>query len=171
MRWNAASELLSVKENIIMGYSNILGKVLDNAQRLKEVHYHIEHHHIPVTSKDDLSQQIIEIERYLGDSSYTSLNTRKHRINILSAILALPVLLFCFIFVPDRYLKYFNIEYDIDGMAQSVFLFLIEHMWMAIAYGASFFGLIFYFYYLNHRAENEAEKVIQAFIARTSSNT
>ncbi|MDC9819207.1 DUF6097 family protein [Pectobacterium polonicum] len=156
------------KEKTIMGLISTLGKSLDNAQRLKELHQHIERYNVPVTSKDDLFQQFIEIERYLGGTDYASIHAKKSKVNILTGIFAMPILIFALFFIPDRYLKYFNIEFDIAGMARNLSITLFEQLWAVIAYACAFVGSILYFYYLNRRAETEANRLIQSFITRTS---
>ncbi|MEC5342274.1 DUF6097 family protein [Brenneria populi] len=152
-----------------MGYFNTLSQSIDNAQRLKELHQYIERHNVPVTSKDDLSHQIIEIERYLGGSTYANLDKRKRVANIMTGILALPLLIFALLLLFDRYQGYLGFGSDIGDMLKTIFLLTIEYLWAVILYAGVFAALVIYFYRLNSRAAAQADRIIHAFVTQSPS--
>ncbi|MDX5628142.1 MULTISPECIES: DUF6097 family protein [unclassified Brenneria] len=152
-----------------MGYFKALSQSIDNAQRLKELHQYIERHNVPVTSKDDLSHQIIEIERYMGGSTYANLDKRKRVANIMTGILALPPLIFAFVLLFDRYQGYFGFGFDMGGTMKTIFLMTIEYLWAVILYAGVFAALVFYFYRLNSQAATQADKIIHALMTKSPS--
>ncbi|MEC5318055.1 DUF6097 family protein [Brenneria populi subsp. brevivirga] len=152
-----------------MGYFKTLSQTIDNAQRLKELHQYIERHNVPITSKDDLSHQIIEIERYLGGSRYANLNNKKRSANIISGILAFPLLIFSLLLLFDRYQGYFGFGFDMENTMKTLFLMIIEYQWAVILYAAAFAAMVFYFYRLNSQSMTEADKIIHAFMTKSPS--
>lgn len=152
-----------------MGYFNTLSQTIDNAQRLKELHQYIEHHNIPITSKDDLTHQIIEIERYMGDSTYANLDKRKRAANIMTGVLALPWLIFALFLLFDRYQGYLGFGFDTGDTMKTIFLLTIEYLWAVILYAGVFAALVIYFYRLNSRAMMQADKIIRAFVTQSPS--
>ncbi|RZH04306.1 hypothetical protein EXE00_17695 [Acinetobacter pittii] len=51
-----------------MGNLTILGEALESAEILKNVQYHIKDNRLPISLKDDLNKQIIEVEKYFGEA-------------------------------------------------------------------------------------------------------
>lgn len=135
-----------------MSNFQILSESLDNAEILKKLHYFIDDHRLPITSKDDLNDQIIEIEKYLGESEFRSLQGKRKLANLGTGLLALPVLIYCTFLFGSRYAN--NFGFNIDPTAVSHFLLMgvINYLWIVIIYAIVFIGLVAYFYKLNKQA-------------------
>ncbi len=53
-----------------MGNLTILGEALESAEILKNVQYHIKDNRLPISLKDDLNKQVIEVEKYFFKISF-----------------------------------------------------------------------------------------------------
>lgn len=49
-----------------MGALRILGETLNNAEILKNMQYSIKDRRLPIALKEDLDEQVIEVEKYYG---------------------------------------------------------------------------------------------------------
>ncbi len=63
-----------------MGNLRILGESLENAEILKDVQYHIKDRRLPISLKDDLNKQVIEIEKYLVRMTSRNSKLRKTKL-------------------------------------------------------------------------------------------
>ncbi len=62
-----------------MGNLRILGESLENAEILKDVQYHKDRR-LPISLKDDLNKQVIEIEKYFGEDDFKKLEVKKNKL-------------------------------------------------------------------------------------------
>lgn len=148
-----------------MGALRILGETLDNAEILKNMHYAIKDRRLPIALKEDLDEQVIEVEEYYGKEELRQLNSKKKKVNIWTGILAVPILLYCIFLFLSRYVHYFGINLDISNTNQMLFNGIIKHWWILVLYAVSFFGLIAYFYILNRKSENLIQKTLNRFFS------
>lgn len=152
-----------------MNNLSLLSDALDDAQYLKELHYFIEEHKLPIISKDDLDEQIIAIEQYLGQDHFIQLHAKRKKANIGTGILALPVLFYCIFLFMSRYMGFFNVDLNTATISQMIFADAIKYIWLVIAYALGFIALIAYFYKLNAQAKQQMHQVTQQLVKRTQS--
>lgn len=149
-----------------MSNFNILAESLDNAERLKRLHYIIDANKLPIISKDDLNHQIVEVEKFLGENDFTELNKKRKTVNIWTGILALPVLFYCIFLFLSRYAGYWGIALDVAQLNETLLMGAIHYVWLVVLYAVIFFGLIAYFYKLNKQANQAIVVVCQKLFNR-----
>ncbi len=149
-----------------MGNLRILGESLENAEILKDVQYHIKDRILPISLKDDLNKQVIEIERYFGENNFEKLEVKKNKINIWTGVLAVPILIYCIALFLSRYVHNFGINIDVDMMNHMLFENILKYIWAIILYAAVFFGLIFYFYLMNNQSKKLIEKNVEKLLSK-----
>jgi len=149
-----------------MGNLRILGESLENAEILKDVQYDIKDRRLPISLKDDLNKQVIEIEKYFGEDDFEKLEVKKNKINIWTGILAVPILIYCIALFLSRYLHNFGINIDVDMMNHMLFENIFKYIWAIILYAAVFFGLIFYFYLMNNQSKKLIEKNVEKLLSK-----
>ncbi|WP_312971162.1 DUF6097 family protein [Acinetobacter gerneri] len=103
----------------------------------------------PILSKDNLNDQIIEIEKYFGENEFSHLSAKRKLSNIGTGLLALPVLIYCLFLFGSRYAKNFGIDIDATVINHSLLVGVIDYLWIVIIYAILFVGLVIYFYKLN----------------------
>lgn len=148
-----------------MGNLRILGETLENAEILKDVQYHIKDKRLPISLKDDLNKQIVEVEKYFGETEFEKLELKKNKINVWTGILAVPVLIYCVALFLSRYIHNFGINLDVDMMNHMLFDNVFKYIWVVILYAAVFFGLIGYFYLLNNQSKQLIEKNVEKLLS------
>lgn len=148
-----------------MGNLRILGETLENAEILKDVQYHIKDKRLPISLKDDLNKQVIEVEKYFGETEFEKLELKKNKINVWTGILAVPVLIYCVALFLSRYIHNFGINLDVDMMNHMLFDNVFKYIWVVILYAAVFFGLIGYFYLLNNQSKQLIEKNVEKLLS------
>ncbi|WP_151822462.1 DUF6097 family protein [Acinetobacter oleivorans] len=148
-----------------MGNLRILGETLENAEILKDVQYHIKDKRLPISLKDDLNKQIVEVEKYFGETEFEKLELKKNKINVWTGILAVPVLIYCVALFLSRYIHNFGINLDVDMMNHMLFDNVFKYIWVVILYAAVFFGLIGYFYLLNNQSKQLIEKNVERLLS------
>ncbi|WP_151789934.1 DUF6097 family protein [Acinetobacter seifertii] len=149
-----------------MGNLRILGESLENAEILKDIQYHIKDRRLPISLKDDLNKQVIEIEKYFGDDDFEKLEVKKNKINIWTGILAVPILIYCIALFLSRYVHNFGINIDVDMMNHMLFENILKYIWAIILYAAVFSGLIFYFYLMNNQIKKLIEKNVEKLLSK-----
>ncbi|MBE2163144.1 hypothetical protein IIQ44_17020 [Acinetobacter oleivorans] len=149
-----------------MGNLRILGESLENAEILKDVQYDIKDRRLPISLKDDLNKQVIEIEKYFGEDDFEKLEVKKNKINIWTGILAVPILIYCIALFLSRYVHNFGINIDVDMMNHMLFENIFKYIWAIILYAAVFFGLIFYFYLMNNQSKKLIEKNVEKLLSK-----
>lgn len=148
-----------------MGNLRILGETLENAEILKDVQYHIKDKRLPISLKDDLNKQVVEVEKYFGETEFEKLELKKNKINVWTGILAVPVLIYCIALFLSRYIHNFGINLDVDMMNHMLFDNVFKYIWVVILYAAVFFGLIGYFYLLNNQSKQLIEKNVEKLLS------
>ncbi|URM42832.1 DUF6097 family protein [Acinetobacter sp. AS23] len=148
-----------------MGNLRILGETLENAEILKDVQYHIKDKRLPISLKDDLNKQVVEVEKYFGETEFEKLELKKNKINVWTGILAVPVLIYCVALFLSRYIHNFGINLDVDMMNHMLFENVFKYIWIVILYAAVFFGLIGYFYLLNNQSKQLIEKNVEKLLS------
>lgn len=148
-----------------MGNLRILGETLENAEILKDVQYHIKDKRLPISLKDDLNKQVVEVEKYFGETEFEKLELKKNKINVWTGILAVPVLIYCVALFLSRYIHNFGINLDVDMMNHMLFDNVFKYIWVVILYAAVFFGLIGYFYLLNNQSKQLIEKNVEKLLS------
>lgn len=150
---------------VFMGNLKILGETLENAEILKDVQYHIKDKRLPISLKDDLNKQVVEVEKYFGGTEFEKLELKKNKINVWTGILAVPVLIYCIALFFSRYAHNFGINIDVDMMNHMLFESVFKYIWVVILYAAVFFGLIGYFYLLNKQSKQLIEKNVERLLS------
>lgn len=150
---------------VFMGNLRILGETLESAEILKDVQYHIKDKRLPISLKDDLNKQVVEVEKYFGETEFEKLELKKNKINIWTGILAVPVLIYCVALFLSRYIHNFGINLDVDMMNHMLFDNVFKYIWAVILYAAVFFGLIGYFYLLNNQSKQLIEKNVEKLLS------
>ncbi|MFT4022004.1 MAG: DUF6097 family protein [Acinetobacter sp.] len=151
-----------------MGNLIILGKPLENSEVLKNIQNHITDNHFSIPLKDKLNKQVVEVENYFGDHEYQKLEEKKNKINIWTAVLAFPVLIYCISLFFSHYANNIGINIDVSLMNQMLFDGVIKYLWAIILYGVVFFGLIFYFYILNNQSKQQIVKTVNKLLSQSS---
>jgi len=151
---------------VFMGNLRILGETLEDAEILKDVQYHIKDKRLPISLKDDLNRQIVEVEKYFGKDEFKKLEVKKNRINIWTGILAVPILIYCIALFLSRYIHNFGINIDVDMMNHMLFDNVLKYVWLVILYAVAFFGLIGYFYLLNNQSKQLIEKNVEKLLVK-----
>jgi len=149
-----------------MGNLRILGESLENAEILKDIQYHIKDRRLPISLKDDLNKQVIEIEKYFGEDNFEKLEVKKNKINIWTGVLAVPILIYCIALFLSRYVHNFGININVDMMNHMLFENILKYIWAIILYAAVFFGLIFYFYLMNNQSKKLIEKNVEKLLSK-----
>ncbi len=93
-----------------MGNLTILGEALESAEIMKNIQYHIKDNRLPISLKDDLNKQVIEVEKYFGEDDFEKLEIKKNKINIWTGVLAVPILIYCIALFLSRYVHNFGIK-------------------------------------------------------------
>ncbi|ATP40028.1 hypothetical protein CSE16_08190 [Solibacillus sp. R5-41] len=91
---------------------------LEFSHELDLLHKHITHSQLPVRKSDSFDNQCILLEQYLGEDTFQSTYKKMKRVNILSGLFALPVLLI--VAAAFVYGRWIDRDYDIFG-------FFVEH--------------------------------------------
>lgn len=91
---------------------------LEFSHELDLLHKHITHSQLPVRKSDSFDNQCILLEQYLGEDTFQSTYKKMKRVNILSGLFALPVLLI--VAAAFVYGRWINRDYDVFG-------FFVEH--------------------------------------------
>jgi len=149
-----------------MNSLRVLSESLDNAELLKNLHYIIDEHHLPIRSKDDLNDQIIEIEKYLGQSEFSHLNTKRKKANIGTGILALPILIYCLFLFGSRYANNFGFNINAAEFNHTLLMGVINYLWVVIIYALVFVSFIAYFYKLNKQTNEEMYSIANKLFSR-----
>ncbi|MFG0223863.1 DUF6097 family protein [Providencia stuartii] len=135
-----------------MGIITALGKSIENSQLLRLLHQEIERNDVKLDCRDDLNDQLLDIARYMSDDEYLSVVKIKRRVNILSGITALPVLILAILLFSTRLDKWFST--NISYISDTVFDFFVTNYWLTIFYCFLMFLPIFYFYFLQKNLKN-----------------
>ena len=149
-----------------MSNFQILSETLDNAEILKKLHYVIDEHRLPITSKDDLNDQIIEIENYLGESEFRSLQEKRKLVNLSTGLLALPILIYSIFLFGSRYANNFGFNIDAAVSNHSLLMWVINYLWVVIIYAFVFIGLVAYFYKLNKQINEKIYSITYQLITK-----
>lgn len=148
-----------------MGNLRILGEILENAEILKDVQYHIKDKRLPISLKDDLNKQVIEVEKFFGEDEFRKIELKKNKINVWTGVLAVPILIYCIVLFLSRYIHNFGINIDVDMMNHMLFDNIFKYIWIVILYAVAFFGLIGYFYLLNNQSKQLIEKNVDKLLS------
>ncbi|GLB23941.1 hypothetical protein LXJ15735_01820 [Lacrimispora xylanolytica] len=76
-----------------MNIGREVGNVLHFSEQLDILHKHISFNELPVKKRDAFDEQCILLEEYLGEDNYKNVYKRMRTLNILSGVMAFPVLL------------------------------------------------------------------------------
>ncbi|MDR2248610.1 DUF6097 family protein [Acinetobacter sp.] len=148
-----------------MGNLRILGETLENAEILKDVQYHIKDKRLPISLKDDLNKQVVEVEKFFGEDEFRKIELKKNKINVWTGVLAVPILIYCIALFLSRYIHNFGIDIDVDMMNHMLFDNIFKYIWIVILYAVAFFGLIGYFYLLNNQSKQLIEKNVDKLLS------
>lgn len=149
-----------------MNNFQILSESLDNAELLKKLHHAIDQHRLPISSKDDLNDQVIEIEKYLGENEFRSLHEKRKLANWGTGLLALPVLIYCLFLFGSRYVNTFGFNIDAAAVNHSLLIGVIHYLWIVIIYALLFIGLVAYFYKLNKQTNKKIYSIANKLFIR-----
>jgi len=81
------------KKGFFMNIGREVGNVLHFSEQLDILHKHISLNELPVKKRDSFDEQCILLEEYLGEDNYKSVYKKMRTLNILSGIMAFPILL------------------------------------------------------------------------------
>lgn len=76
-----------------MNVGREVGDVLHFSEQLDILHKHISLNELPVKKRDTFDEQCILLEEYLGEDNYKRVYKKMRTLNILSGIMAFPILL------------------------------------------------------------------------------
>lgn len=151
-----------------MGIITAFAKSADNRQLLRLLHQQIEKQDVPIECRDELDRQLTDIAVYMNNDEYPALATRRRRINILTGILALPVLFYTLLLFSQKIINWFSLDIDISYLALTILDLSLTYIWAIFIYAFILFGTIFYFYVLQKQTEKCAGYLIDDFIKRIS---
>lgn len=101
-----------------MNYGRALHNVLEFSHQLDVLHKHMTESNLPVRKSDSFDRQCFLLEQHLGEDVYQTTYKKMKKVNLLSGITALPVLLV--IAVAYIYSRWIDKELDMFG-------FFIDH--------------------------------------------
>ncbi|EJD6110939.1 DUF6097 family protein [Morganella morganii] len=151
-----------------MGIITAFAKSIDNSQLLRLLHQQIEKQDAPVACRDDLDDQLTDIAAYMHDEHYPALAKRRKKVNMLTGLLALPVLLFSLLLFSQKIIDALSLNIDIRYLSLTLLDYSLTYIWAVFIYAAVLFGTIFYFYFLQKQTEKYAGHLIDDFINRIS---
>lgn len=151
-----------------MGIITAFAKSIDNSQLLRLLHQQIEKQDAPVACCDDLDDQLTDIAAYMHDEDYPALAKRRKKVNMLTGLLALPVLLFSLLLFSQKIIDALSLNIDISYLSLTLLDYSLTYIWAVFIYAAVLFGTIFYFYFLQKQTEKYAGHLIDDFINRIS---
>lgn len=108
-----------------MNVGREVGNVLHFSEQLDILHKHISINELPVKKRDTFDEQCILLEEYLGEDNYKNVYKKMRTLNILSGVMAFPILLLII-----GVIVYSKINKDID-----IFAFILENTIIWIAAG------------------------------------
>lgn len=152
-----------------MGIITALGKSIENSQLLRLLHQEIERNDVKLDCRDDLNDQLLDIARYMSDDEYLSVVKIKRKVNILSGIMALPVLILAILLFSTRLDKWFST--NISYISDTVFDFFVTNYWLTIFYCFLMFLPIFYFYFYKKNLKKLAGRLVDKFISRVKNES
>ncbi|SYX84057.1 DUF6097 family protein [Paenibacillus alvei] len=97
-----------------MNIGKVVVETLEFSQQLDILHKHITRNDLPVQKSDSFDKQCFLLERYIGEDIFQSTYKKMKTVNILSGVIALPVLLV--IVVAYIYSRWIDRKYDIFGL-------------------------------------------------------
>lgn len=100
-----------------MGIITAFAKSIDNSQLLRLLHQQIEKQDAPVACRDDLDDQLTDIAAYMHDEHYPALAKRRKKVNMLTGLLALPVLLFSLLLFSQKIIDALSLNIDISYLS------------------------------------------------------
>ncbi|WP_413482680.1 DUF6097 family protein [Morganella psychrotolerans] len=151
-----------------MGIITAFAKSTDNSQLLHLLHLQIEEQDVPVARHDDLDSQLTDLAVYMNNDEYPALTRRRRRVNILTGILALPVLFYTLLLFSQKIINWFSPDIDISYLALTILDLSLTYIWAIFIYAFILFGTIFYCYILQKQTEKYAGYLIDDFINRIS---
>lgn len=96
-----------------MNIGKTIQQSLEFSQELDLLHKHISSNELKVQKSDSFDKQVMLLEQYLGEDTFQSTYKKMKRVNILSGLFALPVLLI--IAAAFIYGRWIDRDYDIFG--------------------------------------------------------
>ncbi|MEC0170934.1 DUF6097 family protein [Paenibacillus graminis] len=96
-----------------MNVGRTLLRTMEFSQQLDLLHKHITHSELPVQKSDSFDKQCMLLEQYLGENTFQTTYKKMNRVNILSGLFALPVLLI--VAAAFIYGRYIDRGYDVFG--------------------------------------------------------
>ncbi|WNS42332.1 DUF6097 family protein [Paenibacillus sp. MMS20-IR301] len=96
-----------------MNMGSAVLRTLEFSQELDLLHKHITGSGLPVSKSDSFDKQVILLEQYQGEDTFQSTYKTMKRVNILSGLFALPVLLI--VAAAFIYGRYIDRDYDVFG--------------------------------------------------------
>ena len=105
---------------------------------------------------------------YMHDEHYPALAKRRKKVNMLTGLLALPVLLFSLLLFSQKIIDALSLNIDISYLSLTLLDYSLTYIWAVFIYAAVLFGTIFYFYFLQKQTEKYAGHLIDDFINRIS---
>ena len=151
-----------------MGYFSLMGTIVANSQQLKELHHHIADRGIQVASKDDLTSQLKEIERYLGRNDFSTMNRKRQTVNYLGGVLALPILVYGLLLLLDRFLWNLGIDINLEQINDTLIQIIIAYWPGWVLYLLLAIGMVCYYYWLSHLTVKAIQQITQQFMMRTT---
>lgn len=101
-----------------MNMGRVILRSLEFSQELDLLHKHIKRNELPVPLSDSFDKQVTLLEQYLGENAFQSTYKKMKKVNILSGLFALPVLLI--VAAAFIYGRYIDRDYDVFG-------FFVDH--------------------------------------------
>ena len=108
-----------------MNIGREVGNVMHFSQQLDVLHKHISAQELPVEKRDSFDEQVILLEAYLGEDHFRKAYQTKRTLNLLSGVMAFPILLLII-----GVIVYSKLNEDVD-----VFAYIFENTWIWIAAG------------------------------------
>ncbi|MDU4962394.1 MAG: DUF6097 family protein [Sporomusaceae bacterium] len=93
-----------------MNPGRILAEALEFSQELDDLHKHISATNLPVKKSDSFDKQCLLLEDYLGGNAFRTYHKKMKTANMLSGVLAAPVLVAIVVFILiDKFNSDFNV--------------------------------------------------------------
>jgi hypothetical protein len=108
-----------------MNIGREVGDVLHFSEQLDILHKHITLNELPVKKRDTFDEQCILLEEYLGEDNYKRVYKKMRTLNILSGIMAFPILLLII-----GVIVYSKLNKDVD-----IFAFILNNTFLWIGAG------------------------------------
>ncbi|MEQ4619104.1 MAG: DUF6097 family protein [Corticimicrobacter sp.] len=151
----------------LFGFASALGSAMENTELLKALHQRIEQQRVPVASRDDLGPQLLELERYMGSTAFSDVQSRVRKSTIWMIVVFLPVAVFMLLAGGAYGLEMFGVGSGVDAVVHQLALFVTAYPSQVMVWAALAIAILVYWKWLGHKAGQVRLALADAFFEKT----